>query len=80
MQSAPDLQAALNRIRAWAKANDLKPATLAREADIAENVTRNIDAPDWSPTSKSIRALESLIPKNWRAGDPVPGRQRKVAA
>jgi len=79
MQSAPDLQAALNRIRAWAKANDLKPATLAREADIAENVTRNIDDAGWSPTSKSIRALESLIPKGWRVGDPVPDRKRRAA-
>lgn len=83
MQSAPsvppDLSAVLDRIRAWAKANELKPATLARRAGLAENVTRDMDSKGWSPSSKSIRCMEALIPRAWRAGDPLPAGRRKAA-
>ena len=64
----------LNRIRGWALANDFKPATLAAMAGLADNVTRGMDAADWSPSSRSIRQLEALIPPMWRPGDPVPAK------
>ncbi len=67
----PALSAVLDRIRAWASANKLKPATLARQAGLAEVVTRDLDQEDWSPSSRSIRRLEALIPPGWKAGDPV---------
>lgn len=70
----PELNAVLDRIRSWAKANDMKPATMARRAGISEVVTRGMDEPTWSPTSKSIRALEGLIPDGWQAGDPAPAQ------
>ncbi len=75
----PNLGATLDRIRAWAAANELKPATLAKLAGIAEGVTRDLADPGWAPTSKSIRALEALIPRDWRVGDPLPKPKRKAA-
>ena len=71
--SAPDLSSVLARIRSWAFANDLKPATYARLAGVAEVVTRDMAGESWSPSSRSIRRLEALIPAGWKAGDPVPG-------
>ena len=69
-----ELDAELKRIRAWARANDLKPATVARLAGIAEKVTRDLYDAQWSPTSRSIRAMETLIPSGWKPGDPVPAQ------
>jgi hypothetical protein len=80
MSTAPDLAAVLDRIRGWAEANRLKPATLARQAQIAEVVTRDMADPAWSPSSKSIRRLEALIPSGWRPGDPVPAGASAAAA
>lgn len=68
----PDLSSVLDRIRGWASANELKPATLARLAGLAETVTRDIDDEAWSPSSNSIRKLEALIPEGWMPGLPVP--------
>lgn len=70
--AVPDLSAVLDRIRGWAAANALKPATLARQAGIAEVVTRDMDDAGWSPSSRSIRRLEALIPAGWKPGDPLP--------
>lgn len=70
--TAPNLSRVLHRIRAWAAANDLKPATLARQAEISEVVTRDMAEKGWSPSSKSIRSMEALIPTGWQAGDPLP--------
>lgn len=70
--SAPDLSSVLARIRSWAGANDLKPATYARLAGVAEVVTRDMASESWSPSSRSIRRLEALIPDGWKAGDPLP--------
>ena len=58
----------------------MKPATLARVAGLAENVTRDMDAKEWGPSSRSIRRLEALIPPGWRVGDPLPEPKRKRAA
>lgn len=74
-----NLSAVLDRIRAWARANDWKPATLARKAGIAEVVTRSMTTDAWSPSSTSIRAMEGLIPADWREGDPVPAKQDEAA-
>lgn len=77
---APDLSAVLDRIRGWAAANDLKPATLARQAGLAETVTRDMDETGWSPSSSSIRKLEALIPEGWVPGQPVPPAPEASAA
>ena len=77
--AVPDLAAALDRLRAWARANGWQPATFARKAGLAENVTRGMDEKDWAPTSRSIRALEQLIPADWKIGDPLPEPKRAPA-
>lgn len=72
----PSLDATLDRLRAWAKANGWQPATMAGHAGLNEKVTRGMFLKDWSPTSTSIRALEALITRGWQAGDPVPKKAR----
>jgi hypothetical protein len=72
--------AVLDRIRGWAAANDLKPATLARQAGLAETVTRDMDEAAWSPSSSSIRKLEALIPEGWMPGMAVPAGQASEAS
>jgi hypothetical protein len=72
MSGTPSLTATLDRIRAFAKAMDWKPARVAREAGLADIATRNMHKDDWSPTSSTIRRLEALIPESWQAGDAPP--------
>lgn len=74
------LDACLVRIREWATANDWRPARLAREAGIAENVTRDMFAGTWSPTASSIRKLEAVIPSGWQPGDPLPSTPKSTRA
>lgn len=36
------------------------------------DILRDIDKPEWNPTSATLEALERVIPEGWRPGDPVP--------
>lgn len=80
MTSASQFDDVLARIRAFAAAKGWKPSRLAREAGIADMVTRGIERPDWSPSGKSVRALERVIPAGWKPGDPLPTPPEEAAA
>jgi hypothetical protein len=62
----------LDRIRAFAEARGWKPARLAREARLSDVTTRSMARPDWAPSGNTVRALEALIPADWKPGDPLP--------
>ena len=74
----PSLSACLDRIRAWARANKWKPARLAREAGVAEKVTRGLEGPNWVPNASSIKKIELIIPANWSEGDEVEPQAKSV--
>lgn len=66
--STPTIDAAVNRIRAWRRANGLSPSRLAAEAGLSEMTTRRIDD-DWKPNLETLRKLEGLIPADWQEGE-----------
>ncbi len=70
----------LDTIRAFAATKGWKPARLAREAGLSDMVVRGMERDDWSPSGTSVRALERLIPADWKAGDPLPDGQGTSAA
>jgi len=82
METQPSLGPVLKRIQAYRKAADLSYSALAQSAGLSRAALLGMDAPDWSPSSTTIRAIEKLIPPGWRVGDPIPAprRQRKKAA
>ncbi|WP_425065589.1 hypothetical protein [Reyranella sp.] len=72
METQPSLGPVLERLQAYRKAADLSYSRLARLAGLSRAALLGMDAEDWSPSSTTIRAIESLIPSTWRVGDPVP--------
>lgn len=68
----PSLSAALDRIRAFARAMEWRPHKLATAAGVSEVTTRRLFESDWAPTSNTIRSLEAVIPSDWKAGDAAP--------
>lgn len=61
------------RIRAYRAAREWTKVRLAEEAQISgSNVLTAMDRADWNPTSKTLEALEKVIPEGWQPGDPLP--------
>ncbi len=53
----------------------------AEEAGISgSNVLTAMDREEWNPTSKTLEALERVIPAGWNVGDPVEGATQDEAA
>jgi 3,4-dihydroxy 2-butanone 4-phosphate synthase/GTP cyclohydrolase II len=57
------------RIRAFAKSQKIRPARLAIMAGLHANTLRSFDDADWSPTGKTLRKLEALIPADFIEGE-----------
>lgn len=68
---APTLAAVLDRIRAYAVAQSWSLGPLALRAGLSRGALRNLHRPTWSPTTATVKAIEALIPADWRAGDTV---------
>lgn len=69
-----------DRIRAYRQAMDWTKVRLAEEAGISgSNVLTAMDRPDWNPTSKTLEALEAVIPEGWEPGEPIPANETKRA-
>jgi len=60
----------IRRIRAFAASRKWRKSRLAREAGMPDTTLRHFDRPDWSPTVKTIRRLEALIPSDFTAPEP----------
>lgn len=72
MTSAFSTAAALARVRAWRQAVGWATYRFATEAGVAEASLRGMDSEEWNPTVRTLERLEAVIPRDWRAGDPVP--------
>lgn len=59
--------AAIDRIRAFAKSQDLAAATFAKRAGLSPNALSDFHKDSWSPTLKTLQALEALIPDDFIA-------------
>lgn len=63
----PTVDAALDRIRAWARSNKFKPARVASLAGLSDGATRKLFDDDWAPTVTTLRAIEAVMPADWAA-------------
>ena len=68
----PRLDTILNRLRAFRRAAGLSMSGLALHAGLSRAALVGIDDEDWSPSSTTVRALEDLIPADWKEGEPLP--------
>ena len=57
---------AIERIRAFARANQIPKSRLALLAGMRDTVLRNFDKDSWNPTAETLRRLESLIPEEFQ--------------
>ena len=67
VMSSARLDTAIERIRAYARAQGWKKSRLAKEAGMADTVLRDFERPDWNPTAETLRRLEAIIPSQWEA-------------
>lgn len=60
------VSASLDRIRAYAKAQKIKPATLARLAGLHANALRGLHDDDWNPRADTLQKVEEAIERHSR--------------
>ncbi len=61
-------------VRAFARDEKLRPATLAKNAGLSANALRDLDSSDWRPTTRTLDRLLTYIAGQKRAA------KRKSAA
>jgi transcriptional regulator with XRE-family HTH domain len=56
----------LDRIRSFRRDKGLSIAALERLAGLSISSLAEIDDPLWSPTAKTVRKIEAVIPAGWK--------------
>jgi imidazoleglycerol-phosphate dehydratase len=64
------LDAAIDRIRAFAEAKGWRPSRLAREAELHANTLRDFAKPEWNPSLETLRKLETIVAANFEPAGP----------
>lgn len=77
MNTAPDLDAAISRIRHWLQQSGQTNAALAAAAGVDEKTIRQAATAGWNPTMSTLRKVVAVVPHNWH---PAPRQPRKRAA
>lgn len=72
---APQLDAVLQRLRAWRQATGLSYSALALKAGLSRSALVGMDRENWTPSGATIRAVERLMPDGWREGEPIETEQ-----
>lgn len=72
MDTHPQIDAILNRLRAYRKAAGLSYSALAQKAGLSRAALMGMDDESWGPTSTTIRAVEGVILAAWQPGDVLP--------
>jgi len=65
MNNSHTIDAAIDRVRAFAKAQNWKKTRLAMEAGLQDTTLRNFDRPTWNPMASTLRKLETVIPADF---------------
>lgn len=60
-----NIDTAINRIRAYAKAEGIKKTALAKAAGLGDTTLRYLDSDDWNPTINIVRKIEEIIPEDF---------------
>jgi len=68
-----DVDAVINRIRAFAAARGLSASGLALAAGLSPNALRGFLRPNWSPRASTLRKLTALIPDDFETGAEKTG-------
>ncbi len=79
MDTQPEIDTLLDRLRAYRKAADLSYSALAQRAGLSRAALMGMDDEDWGPTSATIRAVEAIIPSGWQPGQPIPAPASEAA-
>lgn len=67
------IEAAIDRVRAFAAAEGWSCHRLAKAAGLSWQTVANMQSQDWSPSYKTLRKLESLIPPDFQPGHTPEG-------
>ena len=54
-------------VRAFARQEKLRPATLAKGAGLSPNALRDLDSQDWAPNTRTLEKLLQFIADHKRA-------------
>lgn len=76
--SHSSIEAAIERVRAYARSRGWKKSRLAEEAGMANTVLRAFDEPGWNPTAETLRRLEAIIPENFSSDAVVASPSAKT--
>ena len=78
-----NLDAVLTRIRAYATHARLSPSALALKAGLGINSLADLHSSDWTPSGRTIRKVEAVIPADFMPCceyPPPEPEQRQEAA
>ncbi|WP_428673655.1 hypothetical protein [Reyranella sp.] len=70
--TTPTIEAALARVKDWIARCGESNYSIATAAGVDEKTVRQAHRDGWNPTAEIVGRLETVIPEDWRAGDPIP--------
>lgn len=69
------IDTALLRVRDFVSrrlADGMTATAIAEAAGVDNKLVAMSVQPKWNPTAGTLRKFESLLPRDWQAGDPLP--------
>jgi hypothetical protein len=76
----PGAELDLATVRDWISRSGRTDQAIAEAASVDEKTVRNAARPEWNPRVQTLRKLMRAVPRGWRAGDPIPEPDERVAA
>lgn len=67
-----EIDLAVARIKDWLCRSGQTKAAIAATIGVDEKSVRQAVAEGWNPTIGTLRKFETMLPRGWRAGDPIP--------
>lgn len=72
MSEVPEVAKTVSRVRSWIENSGLSVAAIAEQSGVDEKIIRFVKQGKGNPTVKTLQNLETIIPADWREGDPMP--------
>jgi hypothetical protein len=73
--TTPTIEAALARVQDWIERCGESNYVIAQAAGVDEKTVRQARGEEWNPTAEIVGRFETMIPRGWRKGDPIPPRR-----
>lgn len=77
------IDTALSRVRDFVSrrlAEGITASAIAEAAGVDNKLVAMSVQPGWNPTAATLRKFETLLPANWKEGDPLPDVGRGAPA